>query len=144
MIAEKDQLLARVGIDKADAAQRPRKSLARFGLGRLSDLTAAHTAAGDFRVGSKAQETQVVFGPRDKEHSGPGDPRQSREIHGNAVEQIKRAGFENERGPPQHVVGTCGAYFDVHRRWTAQIELRVQFDSGFGQAELGPRKKLQR
>ena len=143
MVGEKDQFLARVGIDKADASQRPRQSLPCFGQRRLSDLIAAHAAAEDLRVGTKAREAQVVFGPRDKECSGAGDLRQSREVHVSAVEQVECAGFENERIQPQHVVGTCRTHFDLHRNRPAQVELRVQLDARFGRAELGPGKKLQ-
>ena len=105
---------------------------------------AAHTAAEDFRVGSKARETQVVFGPRDEEGANSGYPRQSREIHVSAVEQVKRPGFENQCTLPQHVVGTRGADFDGQGNRTAQIELCVQLNARFGRTELGPRKKLQR
>jgi len=107
-------------------------------------LIAAHAAAEEFRVGAKAREAQVVFGPRDEERSGAGDLGQSREVHIRAVEQVERAGFENERIQPQHVVGTRRAHFDLHGNRTTQVELRVQLDTRFGRTKLGPRKKLQR
>ncbi len=59
MIGEKDQLVARVGLDKANASQRPRERLARFGQRRVSDLIAAHAAAEDLRVGAKARDEVV-------------------------------------------------------------------------------------
>jgi hypothetical protein len=143
VIGDKDRLLPSVGVGRTDAAQWPRKSLARFRQFCLSNLIAAHTAAENFQVGNNARETQVVFGMRDEKRSNLGDPRQPLEIHVSEVEQIKRTGFQNQCVQPQHDGGTCGAHFDVHGNRIAQIELCVQLDTLFGRTELGPREKLQ-
>ncbi len=143
VIAKKDQLLARVGIDKADASQRPRKILACFAPRRLYDLIAAHAATEGFRVRTKAREALVIFCSRDEEGSGVGDLRQPREVHVRAVEQVECAGFENERVQLQHVMGMCYTHFDFDRNRPPQVELCVQLAAGFGRKKIGPQKKLQ-
>lgn len=144
MIGQKDQLLARVGIDKTDSPKQRSKGLARFGRSRPPDLVAGHAAAAGFRAGCVAGETQVVFGPGDKEGTGRGDPMQAGEIHVTAIEKIEGSGLEDEFVEPEHIVARGRANIDQHGDRAAQVDLRVHLDARLARAEIGPRKQGQR
>ena len=143
LVGQKAQSPLRLGGEVTAPAQQRRKGRPCFGQSRFAKLVAAH-GGGRHRQRALPGKAPVVFGPRDEERPRPGDQVQPLEIQVTAIDHIKGTRLEAECVEPAHVVLAGPGDVQAGGNGAAQIDLGVQFDAGFGAAEVGPGKKRQR
>ena len=143
-VGQKDQIPFRLGVEVTHLSQQCREGRPRFGQGGFSHRVAAHTRREIRRQRSLAGEAPVVFGSRDEERSGTGDPVQAFEIHGAAIQHGASPRLEDKFVEPANVVRAGVGDVNTGGNRTAQIDWGVPLDSGFGAAEVGPRKPCER
>ena len=138
MVGQKDQIPSRPGIEVMHLSQQGGKGGSRSGQSGFSNLVAANARRGIHRQRSLTGETQVVFGPRDEERSGSGDPVQTLEIHIAAIDHIEGPRLEAEFVEPANVVLPGVGDVNAGGNRATQIDLGVDFDARLGAAKVGP------
>jgi hypothetical protein len=83
-------------------------------------------------------ELKVGLGAGDEERSGPGDQRQSDEVHIATIHQIEGSRLEEQTVEPSHIV--LARTGDVDASWNrpTQIDLGMQLDARLGLPEVRP------
>ena len=137
MVGQKNQIPFRLGVEVMDPSQKGWEGCARFGQSGFSNLVAAHVRQGIYRQRSLAGEAQVVFGPRDEERAGPGDPVQPSEIQVAAIQHIEGTRLEGEFVEPANVVLAGVGDVNAGGNRATQIDLGVDFDARLGAAKVG-------
>jgi hypothetical protein len=142
VVGEKNQQLPcfRIAVDNAAKA----RGVVLLGAdNRESDDLVGDDALALRRAGMTAVELQIRFGASDKVGASLVDAPETSKIDVAPVEQIKAAGFKEDRVEPVDVMDFPVG--NVHQDWQgpAQIELGVNLDGRLARAEAGPRENRQ-
>lgn len=111
---------------------------------RLADMIAPQTCDAIDTKRMMSRELKIGLGSRDKECARMGDLRQTGEVHVAAVHHIERSSLEEQVIEPSHIVFARSSDMNARWDWSAQIDLGMHLDAGFGLAKVRPRKKSQR
>ena len=144
VVGQEDQLFAGFRIVVSDFPKEDGKRLPRFGESRFSNMIAAQAGKPVHRLRVMPRELEIGFCTGDKECSGLGNQRQSREVHVAAIHEIKSPCFEKEAVEPSHVVLSLSGDVDAGRNRATQVDLGVHLDSCFRLPEVRPRKQGKR
>ena len=144
VVGQEDQLFAGFHIVVSDFPKEDGKRLPRFGESRFSNMVAAQAGKPVHRLREMPRELEIGFCTGDKESSGLGNQRQTREVHVAAIHEIKSSSFEKEAVEPSHVVLSRPSNVDASRNWATQVDLCVHLDARLGLTKVRPRKQSKR
>ena len=143
VVGEKDQALARFGIDILDPSERNRVFGRCLGAGKHDGLIAAESRGFVDGTVRSAAVLEVLLGTRDVESQVQMKDVESGEIDVTPVHHVAGAGLHGQVVERFDVVHFPAGNVDETREVAAQVDQGMQFDGSLASAESRPREESQ-
>jgi len=144
MVAQQDEIAARIGVKDPHPTQRPGKELSGLSGCKLADLITADSLIEVFGCRAVALEADVLFTAGHEEGSGLCDTGQPAEVKVAPIKNVEGFALKAEIVKPENIMAASRSNIEDRWDWAPQIELSVELDSGAGCPEVRPSEQTER